>query len=62
MKLRDLIIVITSTTTQSLYIASTLMVTGHQRTGRKTSEGLRRKETQELLIKDAPNTTKEAGL
>jgi hypothetical protein len=51
-KIQDLIIVITYATTQSLYTASILMVVGHQRTGRKTSEGLRTKETQGLSMKD----------
>jgi hypothetical protein len=45
-----------------MYTTSILMVVGHQRTGRKTSEGLHRKETQGLSIKDPPNTTKEAKL
>jgi hypothetical protein len=45
-----------------MYTTSILMVVGHQRIGRKTSEGLHRKETQGLSIKDPPNTTKEAKL
>jgi hypothetical protein len=61
-KLQDLVIVITNTTTQKMYIALILMDVGHQRTGRKTSEGLHRKETQGLSIKDPPNTTNEAEL
>jgi hypothetical protein len=59
----DLIIVITNTTTRSLCTTSTLMVVGHQRTGRRTSEGLHRKETYGLSIRDPPpNTTREAKL
>jgi hypothetical protein len=54
--------VITNATTQSLYTTSILMVMDHQRTGRKTLEGLHRKETQGLSIKDPRNTTKEAEL
>jgi ribosome assembly protein YihI (activator of Der GTPase) len=36
------------------------MVVDHQRTGSRTSEGLRRKETQEASNKDPLNTTREA--
>jgi hypothetical protein len=60
MKLQDLVIVITNATTQSMYITSILMGVGHQRTGRKTLEGLHRKETQGFSMKDPTNTTKEA--
>jgi hypothetical protein len=45
MKLQDLVIVITNATTQSMYTTLILMVAGHQRIGRKTLEGLHRKET-----------------
>jgi hypothetical protein len=62
MKLQDLVIVITNANTRSMYTTSILMVMGHQRTRRKTSEGLRRKETQGLSIEDPPNTTKEVEL
>jgi hypothetical protein len=62
MKLQDLVIVITNATTQSLYSTSILMVVGHQRTGRKTLEGLCKKETLGLSIKYPPNTTKVVEL
>jgi hypothetical protein len=61
-KLQDPIIEITSTTIQSMYTTSTLMVAGHQRTGIKTLKGLRRKEIQGLSIKDPPNITREVEL
>jgi hypothetical protein len=53
-KFEDHVIVITNATSQSLYTTSILMIVGHQRTGRKTSEGLHRKEIQGLSIKDSP--------
>jgi hypothetical protein len=60
-KLQDLVIVITNATTQSLYTTSILMVVGDQRTGRKTSEGLHRKETQGHSIKDPSQYNQRGG-
>jgi hypothetical protein len=61
-KLQDPITMIINATTPSLCTSLILMVTGHQRTGRRTSDHLRRKETQGPSIKDLPNTAKEAEL
>jgi hypothetical protein len=49
---------IISAATPSLCIASILTDVGHQRTGRRISDYLHRKETQGLSTKDPPNIAK----
>jgi hypothetical protein len=60
-KLQDPVTVITNATTQSMCTTLTLMGVGHQKTGRRTSEGLHRKETQGLSIKDPPPQYNQRG-
>jgi hypothetical protein len=61
-KLQDPVTVIINAINQSLCTSSTLMVASHQRTRRRTSEGLCWKEALGPSTKDAPNTTSEAEL
>jgi hypothetical protein len=61
-KLQDPITMIISAATPSMCIASILMFAGHQRTGRRILDHLRRKETQGPSIKDPPHIAKGVEL
>jgi hypothetical protein len=59
-KSQDPVTTTASAITQSPYTASILMDVDRQRTGRRISEGLHRKETREASTRDPPNTIREA--
>jgi uncharacterized membrane protein YbaN (DUF454 family) len=60
MKLQDPVIMIINIAIPDLCTTSILMVACHQRTGRRFSDHLHRKETQGPSIKDLLHTSKEA--
>jgi hypothetical protein len=62
MKLQDPVTMIISAITQNICTTSTLIVVGCQRTGRRATEGLRRKEAQTFFTKGPPNTASGAEL